>query len=538
MSLLNQVARAVARRKLSDEAFKKAEYAASIPAVHMWAAVVRMCVPFMEEFYCHLRDLTYGGAQRLSERGYVFKKGSRPGYIRVYSTAKVCNGYGIDVNDRTVSVWNPDVHADILAVREAALTDERTAIPWVKSAAITKKHVRKSAEFSIQSFLQEKAGWAEATAKRYADALTAEMWPPVLHYAQTPEEMTKMYSSGPSSCMSFHKPENAVLKYRNLSGPAWYAYNPHTKGAYIVGPDGNVLARTILYQNADGSWTSGRIYGEETKLERSLLTAGVHLGGRSYMHPRACTFTVPPVAYQSRLYTPATYFDNIRNEAVRYTFDDEEGVFKWAVNMPKNATRGWREYASSTIPHRSSEDCQSTYECAHCHNTSSQPPLRIPGYAQRYCSRECIEGASGGEYTVGITRAGPLAVVSTSQAVRSIEGTIYVSLLAIQERAQVYQPYKCVYPEAGTETYTDTVNPGAVPTPSTSYPPEPDFFQVKVQRNVMYSPSYRPSKGIKWPDAAGAFGDFTALKTYKLHSSISGMVKAFQPSAALWGDAA
>lgn len=531
MSQLNLMAKTIARRSYANEVFEEVSRWADIPAAHMWVAVVRSCAGFMNQFLEAANSISPSRAHALALRGYVFRKGAAPGQIRLYTVSTLGRGEQISNECRRLaSVWDYNICSRLMETREEALKDERTAIPWVKSPSITKKHIRKSTNMSIQVFLMQKLGYNESNAKSYADQITAELWPLEVKYAETPEDFTHMYSTGPGSCMTPTKSENSVLYSFGLCGPSWYAYHPYTKGAYIEDASKQVLARTILFQQEDGTWKHGRIYGVRDKLVRSLNTVGIT--ELKSLYDRKCEFRIPAVGKEGHHYCPAPYLDNISGDIIKYTYDDEANEFIFAINQPSNKTRGWKQYSSSTVPHRSSEDCQASYRCGCCGNTSSAPPLRIPGNSTRYCSRECIETASAGQYTAGMTRSGTLAVAATSETRRTVEGTVYVNQLAITERACPYYRYgPYCHAEEGSEEYSDT----ATPTRKVNSSGTP-FFTEKVQRNVTYSPSYRPSEGIVWPKPDNPFGDYAALKTFNLHPSISGMAKALKPTAIVWDD--
>lgn len=178
-----------------------------------------------------------------------------------------------------------------------------------------------------------------------ADLIAEEYKPIKLHYAETPEEMLKMYSSGPSSCMSYrsdlalqniskdYHPQyfHFLGKYFNTHPGEWYI-RAGGKGAYIQ-KGKTVVARTILFPMEDGSFRHGRTYASTSlmleRFQEALKSAGhapLGSGDKNGHWSRSVDFKIPVYKNEGKGCVPLPYFDNLSGSLVAKYLPDEDCV--------------------------------------------------------------------------------------------------------------------------------------------------------------------------------------------------------------------
>ena len=201
------------------------------------------------------------------------------------------------------------------------------------------KHIRSNSTIStgklFRSYIFEDKKYSDDFIKHMVSVVEEFKKPTTIYFADTPEEFTKMYSSGPSSCMS--------LTGRNGDSGSWwdmfkktgtapvhfYSYCTFSRGAYTMRGD-TVRARTIIYEIRPGRWCYGRMYGDakDTKILANALqmqNIGTfpygtdpdqeHIIGNQVYRPDV-EFRIKPTDYEGRIVYPVTYFDNAYNSFI------------------------------------------------------------------------------------------------------------------------------------------------------------------------------------------------------------------------------
>lgn len=199
-----------------------------------------------------------------------------------------------------------------------------------------------------------------------------------LLYAETPEDFTTMYGSGPSSCMSQTGGSHTNWKSLTEAGlcPAsFYSYFPYTKGAYIM-VNGKVGARCILWRDPkkENVWYAGRIYSSNGELSRKfsdcLTNAGIGMLYENIKVPDGVVVNVPGVPWKGntggQYIMPFPYFDNLDyyGKGFTATFNQETKMFTLTYHkvpergaVPINGRGGF--LASNDYIQRTCEACGS-----------------------------------------------------------------------------------------------------------------------------------------------------------------------------------
>ena len=163
--------------------------------------------------------------------------------------------------------------------------EEKKAIKWRKGGA--KKFLLRRDLMSIAKVLARYTndGLADHRIKEKAQNIEMEMRPIEIMWAETPEEIEKMYeTAGTHSCMKRSSNDASSWNEFSLEDGGWhpvhfYGHIPEIKGAYLCRGD-IVLARTFVYKEND-EWTwYGSMYGDEahrTKLISMLGDKGISI---------------------------------------------------------------------------------------------------------------------------------------------------------------------------------------------------------------------------------------------------------------------
>jgi hypothetical protein len=118
-----------------------------------------------------------------------------------------------------------------------------------------------------------------ARVRQYASAADLECFE--LKFVQTPDELKKVYETGPTSCLAG---ESYAQKMRLANQePPYMGWCPDTGGdfsvAYIENGAGQIVARSVVNQK-NKVWV--RLYGDSVRLEASLKAAGYRYGNTAH----------------------------------------------------------------------------------------------------------------------------------------------------------------------------------------------------------------------------------------------------------------
>lgn len=141
-------------------------------------------------------------------------------------------------------------------------------IAYTQSAAKGERDIQtpcKLGRYLTRTFPEMSAKEVEAHVATY----NAQYAPSVVHFAESADEIERVYENGPKSCMN--KTPQVTRSARAYAGP-------DLSVAYIVGDDGDPSARAVVWQ---AKRIYSRIYGDAGRLEPALEALGFQKGGDS-----------------------------------------------------------------------------------------------------------------------------------------------------------------------------------------------------------------------------------------------------------------
>lgn len=176
-------------------------------------------------------------------------------------------------------------------------------------------------------------------------------------FAETPQDFFKMYNSGPTSCMGYAAGNSKAWEHlikNNMYPPSFYAWYPHTKGAYIE-RNGVIVARVICFKEPDGKWVYGRIYSAtpeySSKFVMALNDLGIYSKIKSHKPPEDVDFMLPSLEIKGSVtrQAPWPYFDDMDPVlSVKYLEDSKEfhvvhvkAAKEEQSNIPQNTPTGF-----------------------------------------------------------------------------------------------------------------------------------------------------------------------------------------------------
>lgn len=240
----------------------------------------------------------------------------------------------------TVMYFDTAMHSLVTAY-EAALADDRRRAGWMPVARgvrrIKQRQTTTMARFITNYTNASDYDVTSAEIRDWSVAMEEALKPQELHWAIGPKDFTAMYSSGgPSSCMTVgdHDYFDFLFEKYGLAPASFYGYHPHIRGAYIR-RHGHVAARTICYEDEDGTQWFGRVYSADTQSRNTLRKLVKAAGYKDYSecwddytYYRECEFDIPGCWNEAEedWCFPMPYFDCMAGE-VKATFDSETHVF-------------------------------------------------------------------------------------------------------------------------------------------------------------------------------------------------------------------
>lgn len=229
-------------------------------------------------------------------------------------------------------------HQDLLSDTLELINKEPDSPRWEKQDR-GRKFLLKKERMTVSRMLRK---YCDPDSKTFADhqirdiaaALEGELSPLTLLYANTPEEFTDMYATGPSSCMS-PKPEwEWMKKEANYSPASFYGMlGGQARGVYIRrGKD--VAARVMTFLQ-DKKWYYGRVYAINDPIKVKFISemeiAGIKpLPGGSATFKGLTAITEGVMSKSKKDYIlPVPYFDNFNKANIYIGFIAKER--KWVI---------------------------------------------------------------------------------------------------------------------------------------------------------------------------------------------------------------
>lgn len=373
-----------------------------------------------------------------------------PNKLRVYVNMDINNTSEFDLFTDACPYHRHGALETLITRVNSDMENPNAAKGWVplsRGRARLKRYEDMPIERALMRYSDAKSHYPEALIKEIAGQIEELRLPLELHYAETPEQILYMYSSGPSSCMFVGGKERPWRWMTDIGRHPcdFFAFHPFIRGVYTkVKSKGTVTARTYLYTMPDGKECHGRIYGADgragTALQNALSETGVKpipvngetdRGGSAGTFARECTFRIPGVPNDGEIYLPVPYMDNLRG-GVNFAYDKEKKEFivncydgsgYYMKDGKKLPYKEYSGYAGMTSGYLSSNHIGAGVECTHCGtriNSSSnigRLAERVTGF--RYCSNACIQAAGR-----------VIARLGNSTQVIAIKSEVYIDPIA------------------------------------------------------------------------------------------------------------
>lgn len=385
---------------------------------------------------------------------------NEPSKIRVFLNME------INTTDNNIMVQaNPytqpePLHSLITKINED-MKDDRRSIGW-NSLARARGRLKKFEDMDTERALTRytnavKVGHSDKMIATISANLVMSRKPVEIIFANTPEEISKMYSSGPSSCMTAkgaERPRGWMKLVENKSHPcAFFAYHPYIRGAYIANARGETRSRVFLYTCENGKEYYGRIYGsggnDVTVMQNALQERGIHvlprtksganLRDNSGHYWRDVEFNIPGLNIGAEYVMPFPYMDNFRGHP-KITFDAKTKEFNIKCISEEAYSKiggGWRYfpgYDAMQTGFIASSQLEG-HHCAHCGGKVDTARgfavymEKETGY--RYCT---VQHAQSQGKILAKSSDGHDYLVNAGAAYRdNLEGTYYTNLQALKE---------------------------------------------------------------------------------------------------------
>lgn len=352
---------------------------------------------------------------------YGFTPGD-PGKLRVYPNLEVNNTSDFDLfleacpyhRHAAIEALIKRINADMLNPNAA-----KGWIPTSRGRARIKRFEDMPIERALMRYSDASKHYDEKTIKGIAGQLEELRLPLELHYAETPEQILYMYSSGPSSCMFVGGKERPWQWMTDIGRHPddFFAFHPYVRGVYTkVKSKGTVTARTFLYTKEDGKEYHGRIYGADGRTQIALMNALHELGiiaipingesdrnGQAGSFMRECEFTIPGIENGGDVYMPFPYLDNLRG-GISFEYDAPKKEFKVKCydgsghclsNGKKIKYHEFPGYTGLTCGYVAASQVRSGAPCYSCGarvtGTWAAMAERVTGY--QYCGNTCINSS-------------------------------------------------------------------------------------------------------------------------------------------------
>jgi len=408
---------------------------------------------------------------------------NEPGKLRVFTNFEITPGHtGEALTGACPYHQYSVVEALLKRINEdmSKPAQQKAWVPIARGRSRLKRYEDMPIERALMRYTDAKTrhNMNDAGIKQVAAAFEELRQPLELHFAETPEQVLYMYSSGPSSCMSAVGKERAWGSMTNHGRHPcdFFAYHPYVRGCYTkTKAKGAVTARVFLYTKENKQEYYGRIYGTDGRAATALKNAleekgirslpddgGTSRDGFSGMFARECTFKIPGVQMGSDWVVPFPYMDNLRG-GVNFTFDEKtheftancyDGSGYTIVDGKKIAYREFPSYTGITAGYISSSQL-GTHTCHHC----GAPINRTNKYLQyaerdtghKYCGPGCLASLNK---CIAIVGDSTRVIMNQSDAYYDgISGNFYTTEMACKERGGVpYEPDPCVRSEEVTLT--------------------------------------------------------------------------------------
>lgn len=300
-------------------------------------------------------------------------------YAREYAAVKVPRNTPVDeeLSTRLLSKWDHFVHLS---------KDEPLYIAYTPDANYGKqdRRVKTTVGRYLKKYYPE---LTDARIRILTDAFKYHFSLEDVHFAETAEEMIRVYTNGPHSCMGYTWELESATYGSQMHPVAAYAA-PGIKLAYLM-REGKINARCLTYTNPDNSddmrWI--RLYGDEV-LVRKLESLGfrrdnlngvklakipaVTVDGR----PLHDTFVMPyidDITNDSRLYQGIDVKEDHmlvidrRQAASGFIADRTTGLIGRNYDYVRRANDSYRIYNPETNTREESlADIRSRKVCSHC----------------------------------------------------------------------------------------------------------------------------------------------------------------------------
>lgn len=291
-------------------------------------------------------------------------------------TIKVFPNILLSKNDEaSLSMCSGLLHWDavdtIIKQYEAEKDDPLKGKKWENIARVW-KFARKSEEMPTNRALARYCNMknlSDAKVRDIAGVLDEMRKPIQLHFADTHEDIIKMYSDGPHSCMSLRGSQEKGWAFMhqklNRHPCSFFVHHPHIRGVYF-GKANKIAARTFLYQAESGKWQYGRVFGAHAKSTEQFVNALTAAGYTQLRDKyfREVEFKVEGVKSGENYIFPIPYFDNLYPSHVQVKYDDPTNMF--TVTISKNV-KGNIAYGS-TNGFMLAKDTEGR-KCFHCGRT-------------------------------------------------------------------------------------------------------------------------------------------------------------------------
>jgi hypothetical protein len=375
--------------------------------------------------------------------------GSKPDTVRVFTNISMTG----TATDDTYKFCNPffcyeEVIPNFLAQLKADLADERRAQAW----ATTNRAWRRLKRYEEMTIARAVSRFSNAKELGIGDHLVRNMSqfiedmrrPLEITYADKPEDFLTMYGSGPGSCMFVNQngdPDHNSKNWRTLlinnhCPTSFFAYHPHTRGAFIT--RGNrVVARCIVYETRKG-WCYGRVYptGDtwSAKLVKMLEEAGMTELSKGFA--RECSFTIPGLKHDTReeWHAPMPYFDNLVG-SFDIRFDQKTKEFY--ITHYERSSDGNYSNTDSTTGYISSRHYASL-ACDHCgHSFHPDNAIHSSTDDRIFCSEDHARAA-------GLVQAyrndgSSIWTVRTPDMYETVDNYIFTNRRAAEARCTPFQ---------------------------------------------------------------------------------------------------
>lgn len=310
---------------------------------------------------------------------------------------------------------------DVLDTLMKTYKDTKNAIKW-KGIEKTHNTINKKLEVSIARALSRFTKFGkflkDHEIRDMAVAIEDFRKPAQIVYCKTPEDYTKMYASGPRSCMTSGEERHwNFMKESGWHPTSFYYFYPHLQGIYIKHA-GKVTARTILFEQNDKSISYSKIYSSNPEAKDRLKNALEEKGykPRTHMFRRGAKFSIPANRFEDpkhdspKYWCPIPYTEGIES-SVSCVFNEDRKEFLFTSPPPlgkKNIN-----ISGSTSGYISEQQCLSSNMCSFCEkNIPHQGSMIIINETYKYCNCVCMDLQGIFVYAKGSLVGGPDLIVN------------------------------------------------------------------------------------------------------------------------------